>query len=107
MDCEKKAEELLEKLDTVKDRIKTVKSLKDAAEAIPGIITLVESVGQDEDIKGADKKALAVAVLNKLVDIPLVPEAVEGILIGWAIDAVIAALNKLVGKDWLAKLNLA
>ncbi|MFA5161856.1 MAG: hypothetical protein WC421_06385 [Elusimicrobiales bacterium] len=104
MDYEKKAKELLDKLGAVKDKIKTVKSLKDAAEAVPDVVKLVEGVGQDEDIKGSDKKALAVAILNALIDIPFLPESVEGMLIGWAIDAVIAALNKLVGKDWLAQL---
>jgi len=104
MDYAKKAQELLDKLGAVKDKIKTVKSLKEAAEAVPDVVKLVEGVGQDEDIKGSDKKALAVAILNELIDIPFLPESVEGMLIGWAIDAVIAALNKLVGKDWLAQL---
>ena len=105
MDYEKKAQELLDKLGAVKDKIKTVKSLKDAAEAVPDVVKLVEGVGQDEDIKGSDKKALAVAVLNTLIDIPFLPESVESMLIGWAIDAVVSALNKLVGKDWLAQLG--
>lgn len=104
MDYEKKAKELLDKLGAVKDKIKTVKSLKDAAEAVPDVVKLVEGVGQDEDLKGSDKKALAVAVLNALIDIPFLPESVEGMLIGWAIDVVIVALNKLVGKNWLAQL---
>jgi len=63
-----------------------------------------EGVGQDEDLKGSDKKALAVAILNALIDIPFLPESVEGMLIGWAIDAVVSALNKLVGKNWLTQL---
>ena len=104
MDYEKKAQELLNKLGEVKDKIKTVKSLKDAAEAVPDVIKLVEGVGQDEDLKGSDKKALAVSVLNALIDIPFLPESVEGMLIGWAIDAVVSALNKLVGKNWLTQL---
>ena len=107
MDYKKKAQELLDKLDEVKDKIKTVKSLKDAAEAVPDVVKLVEGVGQDEDFKGSDKKALAVAVLNALIDIPFLPESMEGMLIGWAIDAVVSALNKLVGNDWLKKLKLA
>jgi len=107
MDYEKKAKELLEKLDGLKDKVKAVKTLKDAAAVIPDVICVVEATGTDEDLKGADKKELAVAILNALVDIPFLPESVEAMLIGWAIDAVIAALNKLVGKDWLEKLQLA
>ncbi|MFA5162081.1 MAG: hypothetical protein WC421_07530 [Elusimicrobiales bacterium] len=104
MDYEAKAKELLDGLGELKGKIKAVKSLKDAAEAIPDVVKLVEAVGQDEGLKGADKKALAVAVLNALIDIPFLPESIEGMLIGWAIDAVVAALNKLVGKDWLGKI---
>ena len=78
MDYAKKAQELLDKLGAVKDKIKTVKSLKEAAEAVPDVVKLVEGVGQDEDIKGSDKKALAVAILNELIDIPFLPESVEG-----------------------------
>ena len=105
MDYEAKAQELLAKLETVKEKFKDVASLKDALAAIPDVISLVEA--EASDLAGADKKKLAVEVLNGLVDIPFVPESVEGMLIGWAIDAVIAALNKLVGNDWLKKLGLA
>jgi len=107
MDYEAKAKELIAKLGAVADEIKSVKSLSGALAVVPDVVKLVESVGQEEDIKGADKKQLAVAVLNALIDIPFLPESVEGMLIGWAIDAVVAALNKLVGPDWLAKLQLA
>lgn len=104
MDYEKKAQELLDKLDAVKVRIKGISGLKAAIEAIPEVITLVEKLSAAEDLASADKKKLAVAVINELVDIPFLPESVEEMLIGWAIDAVISAFNKLVGKDWLAQI---
>lgn len=105
MDYEKKAEELVAKLDEVKGKIQGVGSLKAALDVVPDVVSLVEA--EAADLAGADKKALAVAVLNKLIDIPFIPESVETIIIGWAIDAAVAALNKLVGNDWLAKLQLA
>jgi len=105
MDYEAKATELVAKLDEVKDKIKGVSSLKAALDAIPDVVSLVEA--EAADLAGADKKALAVAVLNKLIDIPFIPESVESVILGWAIDAVVAALNKLVGKAWLSKLQLA
>ncbi len=101
MDYEKKAQELLDNLGTVKDRIKGVSGLKAAIEAIPEVVALVENLGVEEVIASADKKKLAVAVINALVDIPFLPESVEGMLIGWAIDAVISAFNKLLGHNWL------
>ena len=105
MNYEKKAEELLGKLDEVKGKIAGVGSLKTAFDVVPDVVSLVEA--EAADLAGADKKQLAVAVLNKLIDIPFIPESVEAVIIGWAIDAAVAALNKLVGKDWLAKLQLA
>lgn len=103
MDYDKKADELLEGMKALKGSIVSVHSLKDAAELLPEVIRMVEAAAADEEIIGADKKKLAVTLLNKLIDIPMLPEAVEGMLIGWAIDAIVSALNKLFGKDWLAK----
>ena len=105
MDYEAKATELVTKLGELKDKIKGVTSLKAALDAIPDVIATVEAEGAD--LAGADKKQLAVAVLNKLIDIPFMPASVESVILGWAIDAAVAALNKLVGADWLAKLQLA
>jgi len=103
MDYDKKAEELIEKVKSLKDSIISVRGLKDAAELLPEIVKAVEAAEADEEISGSDKKKLAVTILNRLIDIPFLPEAVEGMLIGWAIDAIVTALNKLFGKDWLAK----
>ncbi|MFA5937644.1 MAG: hypothetical protein WC822_07255 [Candidatus Paceibacterota bacterium] len=87
------------------DELKKIKDIHSAAEAVPQVVAFVEK--HAADVKGADKRALAVAIINELVDIPLVPERIEAVIIGWAIDAAVAALNKLVGKDWLEKLKLA
>jgi len=38
------------------------------------------------------------------VDIPYLPEAVEGIVIGFAIDMLVSAVNKWFGNDWLDKI---
>lgn len=103
MDYDKKADELLAGMKALKESIVSVHGLKDAAELLPEVIKAVEAASADEEIIGADKKKLAVTLLNKLIDIPLLPEALEGMLIGWAIDAIVSALNKLFGKDWLAK----
>jgi len=105
MDYDKKAEELVAKLDEVKGKIAGVDSLRAALDIVPDVVALVEA--EASELAGADKKALAVAVLNRLIDIPLLPESVEAVIIGWAIDAAVSALNKLVGKAWLEKLQLA
>jgi hypothetical protein len=71
---------------------------------IADVVHKVEQIAQDIKLAGADKRALAVKVINLLVDIPYVPENVEAWVIGYAIDAIVAAFNKKLGKAWLAKL---
>ena len=103
MDIKAMAQEIIEAGKAVFDRIKTIHGVDGAIAALPEVIRAVETKASEvTGMTGAQKKELAVEVINALVDIPFLPEKLEGILIGWAIDAVIAALNKLVGKDWLA-----
>lgn len=102
---EKAADELVEKLEALKKEVKDMKTLKDIVFILPDVIKLVESFASKFKVKGRSKKELAIAIVNKLVDIPYAPEAAERVLIGLAIDAAINALNKLFGKDWLSKLS--
>jgi hypothetical protein len=65
------------------------------------IVGLVEqAVVKFGPMSGKDKKEIATRVINDLVDIPIVPEYVEGAMIGWVIDQVVDYLNKVFGKKW-------
>lgn len=49
---------------------------------------------------GAEKRAVVVAKLNEIIDLPWVPEWVEGQLIGWLVDQVCDKLNILTDHDF-------
>jgi len=123
---EKLAEKTLEDMKSVLDAAKEAQAVKEAfnnkegtgffslvkrvANAIKAgfnviieVVERVEVVGADIKLAGSKKKELAVIVINKLIDIPYIPETAEAYLIGFAIDAMIAVLNKKIGKDWLSK----
>lgn len=99
------AEEILADLKELKGEVAEVKSAKEAVTLIPEVVKKVEEVAGNVKLASTQKKELAVAVLNKLIDIPWIPENVEAVAIGYAIDAVIAAVNKWFGSAWLAKLG--
>lgn len=82
---------------------KAFKAVSADVSVITDVVQRVETLGADLKLAGAQKKDLAVAVINTLVDIPWVPEALEAQLIEFAVDAIVGAFNKKLGKDWLAK----
>lgn len=53
-----------------------------------------------EGLTGPDKKKVLVRYLNRVIDMPVVPEIVEGWAIEFMIDQVIGWLNKLKGHKW-------
>lgn len=71
-------------------------------ELISDVVHKVESLGVTLGVAGDKKRDLAVAVINKLLDIPYVPENVEAVLIGFTVDTVVRAFNRKFGKSWLA-----
>lgn len=84
------------------NRIKSVHGVDGAVSAIPDVILMVEKYAAGiTGLSGPDKKALAIEILNTLIDVPLLPEAIEAKLIGIAIDAAVGALNKIAGKEWV------
>lgn len=74
-----------------------------AIKNIPDVVHAVEKVAKDIKMSGDQKKELAIEVINRFIDIPLIPESGEAVLIGFVVDAVVAAFNKY-GKAWLGKL---
>jgi len=69
---------------------------KETFEKIKNIVEQVEF--DNPNLKGNDKKELAVKTLNKLIDIPFLTEGMEHIILGIMVDKAVYYLNKLVWK---------
>jgi hypothetical protein len=50
--------------------------------------------------RGEEKRKAAVALINAAVDIPFVPEPLEGVLFGLLVDLVVHLYNRWWGHDW-------
>ena len=83
---------------------KAFKAVSAAVSVITDVVERVEVLGVDYALAGSKKKELAVEIINKLIDIPWVPEALEAQLIEFAVDAIVGAFNKKFGKAWLGKI---
>jgi|GEM_PF-950143 len=102
MDTETMAKEVLEEGKAVFSRIKTIHGIDGALSALPEVVKAVEAKAAAVcGLSGEEKKELAVEIINALVDIPYLPESLEAKLIGFGVDAAVAALNKIFGKNWL------
>ncbi|NLO90579.1 MAG: hypothetical protein GX410_01120 [Elusimicrobia bacterium] len=77
-----------------------LKDLKNAQTALPLVLLAVEARGRAKSLTGADKRELAVAVLNRLLDMPYLPEELEAALLRRLVDAAVSALNGISGKRW-------
>lgn len=99
MDCEKKADEIIENSKELAEDIKD-----GGIKYIPAAIKSVEFEAIKDGFNGSDKKKLAISIINKLINIPVLPEWLEEKIIGFAIDAIITTLNKFIGKNWIEKI---
>lgn len=61
---------------------------------VEGYSNEVKAVAGAEAVSGSDKKEIAVKVINDAVDIPGVPEGVEGWLFGFLVDIVVDMFNR-------------
>ena len=75
-------------------------SLNGVVQAIIHLATFAEKASLDGRLAKADKKALAISILNEYIDIPYLPEFAEEKLIGLAIDLVVNTINNIKGKNW-------
>lgn len=82
---------------------KILAGVKAGVALITDVISHVEVVGTDLKLAGSSKRDLAVTIINKLIDVPYVPEALEAMVIGFAVDTIVNAFNAKFGKAWLTK----
>lgn len=102
-------EAILEDLSELVEKAKAIdkwniESIQVIWELIVEVIAAVEKYSVElGKISKEDKREIAVDTLNSLIDIPYMPEWLEGRVFGFAIDGAIQLLNRFVGKDWLSK----
>jgi len=91
----------------VKELIEALKEFKGKSwtEMIPLFVELVKAVIEKvefyKDLTGEEKREIAVGVLNKAVDIPMLPEFMEERVFGLLVDVTVNLLNNFFGKNWL------
>ena len=84
--------ELLEDFEDIKIRLGRIgkfspEAVKECYNIIVEVLQLVEDYSVNVKLLSSEeKKQVAVKMLNDIVDIPWVPEFVEGAMIGWSID---------------------
>lgn len=82
---------------------KALAGIRAVQPVVTEVIHVVERVGAEAKLAGDKKRDLAVAIINELVDIPMVPEAGEAYIIGFIVDMLVGAFNKKLGKSWGSK----
>lgn len=99
--------ELFEDFEDIKIRLGRIgdfnpDAVKECYEIIVEVIQIIEEYSNNvQQLTGEEKKEVAVKMLNDIVDIPWVPDFVEGALIGWSIDLIVTLFNKYIGQEWL------
>lgn len=100
-------EELLSELNQKKIKLGRIgkfnaDAVKDSYVVITNTVKMIEIYAEDlEDFNGEGKREVAVAMLNEVIDIPFLPEFVEGALLGWSVDLAVDLFNRLGGQVWI------
>lgn len=79
------------------------KKTADVSMLLPVVIKAVEAKAVAAGMSSEDKKAIAVAIISKLVQIPGVPDELKPLVIGKLVDAAVAVANRFLGKKWFQK----
>lgn len=106
-DAKAAADKIIEGAKGVFGELKEMKGAKvgEIIKNIPHVVEAVERLSKSVPMSGEQKKDVAVEIINRFIDIPLLPEAAEAVLIGLVIDAVVAAFNRY-GHGWMEKIGL-
>ena len=77
-------------------------TLRSVYMAIADVIVFIESISREtRALSGKQRRDAAVRALNQVINIPILPEALEKRLFGVLVDAVVQTLNRFLGHDWL------
>ena len=65
---------------------------------VPDVLVEIQEIGKAKNLSNEDKKAVAVYILNKKINIPVLPEFVEAKIISAIIETILVALKKKFNK---------
>jgi hypothetical protein len=106
MDTNKIAEMIYVEVKEVVEAISKAQGLRGFGLVIPLVLTRVEEArGNVSALTGEEKKEVAVKVLNKFINLPVLPEFIEAKVIGMAVDWFVGFFNRSFGSGWLANLK--
>ena len=101
MESKELAEKLVEEVRADIVAFRSVKSLTSLRETIAVVVHRVEAEGLLNSLKGAEKKALALEVLDIALDswapqkyLRFVPRFVRRKILSWLVDRAVATMNK-------------
>ena len=84
-----------------------VSSVQDVVKLINFLIRFVEDLSRKEEIQKADKEEIVIDLINRLVDIPKIPEFAERLIIQLVVKSIVEALNQNLGKNWISRVHLS
>jgi len=106
VDTNKVAEMIYNELREVVEAISKAQGLKGFGLVIPMVLARVEEArGNVSALTAEEKKDVAVKVLNKFINLPVLPEWAEAKVISLAIEWFVGFFNRSFGHGWLANLK--
>lgn len=73
---------------------------KSLIEVVPAVVAHVEKVGRDLGLKGEDKKAAVVAILNAVIPWPWwIPAGYRAVILDMLIETVVSVFNRFWKKQ--------
>ncbi len=103
MDTNKIAEMIYTDLREAVTAISEARGLAGFGLVIPMVLARVEETrGNVSALTGEEKKDVAVKVLNKFINLPVLPEWAEAKAISWVVEWFILFFNRGFGQRWLA-----
>lgn len=102
MDANAVADEIINAVEGLKS-LSGTKKIGDLINVAPIVLSAIETKATAMAMSSAEKKEVAVVILDRLVKIPGVPSKLKTVFFGHAVDAAIALANKVAGKKWGVK----
>lgn len=99
MDVNEVADSIISTVESLKG-LTGSKKLGDLVTVAPIVLSAIETKSTVMAMTSAEKKVVAMAIIDRLVKIPGVPSKLKYVLFGHAIDAAVALVNKVAGKQW-------